>query len=94
MAWYSIAPNLVGIGISSFVINCFICIYYCVIIAWVFYFLFHSFHAQLPWGFCFDVFVPDYGDQPQDFVELVRNNTRYADLSTTQILGCFNRSTE
>ena len=94
LAWYAISPNLVGIGISSFVINAFISVYYCVIIAWVFFFLYHSFRGRLPWGICFDAYVPDYDDRWQDYLQKVRNDSRYANTSLTQLFGCYNRSTE
>ena len=93
MAWYAIAPNLVGIGVSSFIVNCFICIYYCVIIAWVFFYLFNSFHARLPWGFCFGEFVLDYNNdvnRTEDFL----NATAGSGASVAERLSCFNRSTE
>ena len=92
MAWYSIAPNLVGIGISSFIVNCFICVYYCVIIAWVFFYLFNSFHARLPWGFCFsnEFYVLDFENRTDDFL----NVTNMTGRSLTERLSCFNRSTE
>ena len=85
MAWYTIAPNLVGIGVSSFVINCFVCLYYNVIIAWVFYYLFNSFHARLPWGFCFGQYIVD------EDMAVYLNRT---DGSLLERLSCFNRSTE
>jgi SNF family Na+-dependent transporter len=52
-AWFELSPNLGGIGISSLVVNGFIVIYYNVIIAWVLFFLFNTFHKNLPWGICY-----------------------------------------
>ena len=52
-AWFQLSPNLGGIGISALVVNGFIVIYYNVIIAWVFFYLFNTFHKNLPWGNCF-----------------------------------------
>ena len=51
-AWFKVSPNLGGIGISSLIVNSYISIYYCVIIAWVFFYLFNSFHKDLAWGNC------------------------------------------
>ena len=94
-AWHKIAPNLVGIGISSFIINCFIAVYYNVIIAWVLYFLFHSFRSRLSWGFCFGEYTLDYQrNESQVFLDYIRQNTSYGNRSELEILSCFNRSTE
>lgn len=52
-AWFKISPNLGGVGAASVLVNAFIAVYYNIIIAWVFFYLFNSFHKNLAWGMCF-----------------------------------------
>ncbi|XP_023673387.2 sodium- and chloride-dependent transporter XTRP3-like [Paramormyrops kingsleyae] len=51
-AWSAISPYLGGLGIASVVTSLYLCIYYNVVIAWAFWYLFHSFQAELPWAAC------------------------------------------
>ncbi|KAJ8273170.1 hypothetical protein GJAV_G00098420 [Gymnothorax javanicus] len=51
-AWSTISPYMGGVGIASVVISVYLCVYYNVIVAWAFWYLFHSFQAVLPWGEC------------------------------------------
>ncbi|OCT76122.1 sodium- and chloride-dependent transporter XTRP3A isoform X2 [Xenopus laevis] len=51
-AWKTISPYLGGVGIASVVVSFFLCIYYNVINAWAFWYLFHSFQEPLPWSNC------------------------------------------
>ncbi|KAG8442681.1 hypothetical protein GDO86_011466 [Hymenochirus boettgeri] len=51
-AWKSISPYLSGVGYASVVVSFFLCIYYNVINAWAFWYLFHSFQDPLPWSNC------------------------------------------
>ncbi|KAJ8395768.1 hypothetical protein AAFF_G00028150 [Aldrovandia affinis] len=51
-AWSAISPYLGGVGIASVVTSVYLCVYYNVIIAWAFWYLFHSFQAILPWAEC------------------------------------------
>ncbi|KAG5842384.1 sodium- and chloride-dependent transporter XTRP3-like isoform X2 [Anguilla rostrata] len=51
-AWSAISPYLGGVGIASVVTSVYLCVYYNVIIAWAFWYLFHSFQAVLPWAEC------------------------------------------
>ncbi|XP_036372107.1 sodium- and chloride-dependent transporter XTRP3-like [Megalops cyprinoides] len=51
-AWAAISPYLGGVGIASVVTSVYLCVYYNVIIAWAFWYLFHSFQAVLPWAEC------------------------------------------
>ncbi|XP_020913372.1 sodium- and chloride-dependent taurine transporter isoform X1 [Exaiptasia diaphana] len=50
-AW-KICPILQGIGISGLVVNLYMIIYYIIILAWTFFYLFHSFTTTLPWSHC------------------------------------------
>ena len=84
-AWFSISPNLGGIGISALVVNSFIVIYYNVIIAWVFFYLFNTFHKNLPWGLCFGYNVQD-SNLTKEVLRNYSGDPRYA--------SCFNASTE
>lgn len=45
-------PLFQGIGIGMFMIAFFIALYYNIIIAWAFFYLFSSFTAELPWQSC------------------------------------------
>ncbi|XP_017559404.1 sodium- and chloride-dependent transporter XTRP3 isoform X1 [Pygocentrus nattereri] len=51
-AWSAISPYLGGLGIASVVTSLYLCLYYNVINAWSFWYLFHSFQAVLPWSDC------------------------------------------
>lgn len=86
-AWFKLSPNLGGIGISSLIVNTFVVIYYNVIIAWVFFFLFNSFQKYLPWGKCFGYFVP--GLDPNMTAEILHNSSGKLDITS-----CFNSTTE
>lgn len=88
MAWFSISPNLGGIGFSALVVNSFICIYYNIIIAWVLFYLFNVFHKYLPWGTCFGHYV--VGLAPSEELDILRNSSDNA----LELSGCFNASTE
>lgn len=50
--WNQVSPYLDGIGITSLVASSFISIYYNMIVAWCFYYLFISFQETLPFGEC------------------------------------------
>ena len=50
--WNEVSPYLGGIGITSFASSIFLCIYYNMIIAWCFYYLFISFQDPLPYEKC------------------------------------------
>ncbi|KAG5271506.1 hypothetical protein AALO_G00180650 [Alosa alosa] len=51
-AWSAINPYLGGVGIASVVTSLYLCLYYNVINAWSFWYLFHSFQSVLPWAEC------------------------------------------
>ncbi|XP_015267770.1 PREDICTED: sodium- and chloride-dependent transporter XTRP3 isoform X1 [Gekko japonicus] len=51
-AWKAISPYLCGVGIASVVVSFFLSMYYNVINAWAFWYLFHSFQDPLPWANC------------------------------------------
>ncbi|XP_051575206.1 sodium- and chloride-dependent transporter XTRP3-like [Myxocyprinus asiaticus] len=51
-AWTAISPYLGGLGIASVVTSMYLCLYYNVINAWSFWYLFHSFQSVLPWAEC------------------------------------------
>ncbi|XP_033922027.1 sodium- and chloride-dependent transporter XTRP3 isoform X2 [Melopsittacus undulatus] len=51
-AWKTISPYLCGVGIASVVVSFFLSMYYNVINAWAFWYLFHSFQDPLPWATC------------------------------------------
>ncbi|XP_069873721.1 sodium- and chloride-dependent transporter XTRP3A-like isoform X2 [Dipodomys merriami] len=51
-AWRTISPYLGGVGIASMVVTFFVSMYYNVINAWGFWYLFHSFQDPLPWSVC------------------------------------------
>ena len=48
-----------GIGVASLVVIGLTNIYYNVILAWAFYYLFHSFTSVLPWSHCNNVWNTD-----------------------------------
>lgn len=51
-AWNAINPYLGGVGLASVVTSFYLCLYYNVINAWSFWYLFHSFQSVLPWAEC------------------------------------------
>nr|XP_046159219.1 sodium- and chloride-dependent transporter XTRP3-like [Oncorhynchus gorbuscha] len=51
-AWRAISPYLGGVGLASVVTSMYLCLYYNVINAWSFWYLFHSFQSILPWAEC------------------------------------------
>ncbi|XP_031642905.1 sodium- and chloride-dependent transporter XTRP3-like [Oncorhynchus kisutch] len=51
-AWRAISPYLGGVGMASVVTSMYLCLYYNVINAWSFWYLFHSFQSVLPWAEC------------------------------------------
>ncbi|XP_064802043.1 sodium- and chloride-dependent transporter XTRP3A-like [Oncorhynchus masou masou] len=51
-AWRAINPYLGGVGLASVVTSMYLCLYYNVINAWSFWYLFHSFQSVLPWAEC------------------------------------------
>ncbi|XP_068188964.1 sodium- and chloride-dependent transporter XTRP3-like [Antennarius striatus] len=51
-AWTAISPYLGGLGLASVVTSLYLCLYYNIINAWSFWYLFHSFQSVLPWAEC------------------------------------------
>uniref|UniRef100_A0A8C5YIM7 Transporter n=1 Tax=Microcebus murinus TaxID=30608 RepID=A0A8C5YIM7_MICMU len=51
-AWRTISPYLGGVGVASVLVSFFLSMYYNVINAWAFWYLFHSFQNPLPWSVC------------------------------------------
>ncbi|CAG02771.1 unnamed protein product, partial [Tetraodon nigroviridis] len=51
-AWTSISPYLGGVGFASVVTSLYLCLYYNIINAWSFWYLFNSFQSTLPWADC------------------------------------------
>ncbi|XP_071769165.1 sodium- and chloride-dependent transporter XTRP3 [Centroberyx gerrardi] len=51
-AWTAISPYLGGVGLASVVTSLYLCLYYNVINAWSFWYLFNSFQSVLPWAQC------------------------------------------
>ncbi len=87
-AWFSVSKNLGGIGVCALIVCSYICLYYNVIIAWVFFFFFNSFHKYLPWGECFGYYAPDL--DAADKMEIVMNATS----DQVKLSSCLNASTE
>ena len=50
--WNVIHPYLGGVGYGSVMISLLVCVYYNMIIAWCFYYLFMSFQDPLPYSVC------------------------------------------
>uniref|UniRef100_A0A3Q3DPE0 Transporter n=1 Tax=Hippocampus comes TaxID=109280 RepID=A0A3Q3DPE0_HIPCM len=51
-AWSAINPYLGGVGLASIVASVYLCLYYNIINAWSFWYLFNSFQSFLPWSDC------------------------------------------
>ncbi|XP_068587385.1 sodium-dependent neutral amino acid transporter B(0)AT1-like [Cebidichthys violaceus] len=50
--WNSISPLLGGVGIASMLVSLLVCMFYNTLLAWVLWYLFHSFQNPLPWSQC------------------------------------------
>ncbi|CAG6016127.1 unnamed protein product [Menidia menidia] len=51
-AWSAISPYLGGVGLASVMTSLYLCLYYNIINAWSFWYLFQSFQSVLPWAVC------------------------------------------
>lgn len=51
-AWSAISPYLGGVGFAGVVTSLYLCLYYNILNAWSFWYLFHSFQSVLPWADC------------------------------------------
>ncbi|KAM4747330.1 sodium- and chloride-dependent betaine transporter-like isoform 2-T2 [Rhinophrynus dorsalis] len=51
-AWKKICPIFSGIGYGTMIMSFLVNIYYIIILAWAFFYLFASFTAKLPWASC------------------------------------------
>nr|XP_057909127.1 sodium- and chloride-dependent transporter XTRP3-like isoform X2 [Doryrhamphus excisus] len=51
-AWHAINPYLGGVGLASVMASLYLCLYYNIINAWSFWYLFNSFQSVLPWSQC------------------------------------------
>ncbi|XP_069807023.1 sodium- and chloride-dependent betaine transporter-like [Dendropsophus ebraccatus] len=51
-AWIKICPLFSGIGYGTMVMSFLVNIYYIIILAWSFFYLFNSFASSLPWASC------------------------------------------
>jgi solute carrier family 6 amino acid transporter-like protein 5/7/9/14 len=54
-----LSPVFKGLGFANFISQCFVGLYYNMIIAWTIYYLFASFTSDLPWQYCDN----EYNDQ-------------------------------
>ncbi|KAK3575343.1 hypothetical protein QTP86_025487 [Hemibagrus guttatus] len=50
--WRKICPLFEGLGYGTQVVVLYSCIYYIIILAWAFFYLFSSFSAEIPWATC------------------------------------------
>ncbi|KAM8971855.1 sodium- and chloride-dependent betaine transporter-like [Pelodytes ibericus] len=71
-AWVKICPLFAGIGYGTMVMSFLVNIYYIVILAWAFFYLFNSFTSQLPWATCNNTWNTD---SCMEFVHRADNGT-------------------
>ncbi|KAM4728028.1 sodium- and chloride-dependent betaine transporter-like [Anableps anableps] len=71
MCWRKLCPLFEGLGYSSVIIMLYTSIYYIVILAWAFFYLFFSFQPVLPWTSCNNTWNTVISGYCQHF----RNNT-------------------
>ncbi|XP_068202825.1 sodium- and chloride-dependent transporter XTRP3A isoform X2 [Palaemon carinicauda] len=57
--WTMISPWWSGLGVASTIVSYLVGLYYNVIIAWCFYYLFNSFKSPLPFGVCPNETIPN-----------------------------------
>ncbi|KAK3707304.1 hypothetical protein QZH41_014810 [Actinostola sp. cb2023] len=82
-AW-KICPIFQGIGYASVVIVQYLNIYYIVILAWAFYYMFHSFTSVLPWSHCNNDWNTVFCHVGKKLIE--RNVTYNATVNGTTVL--------
>lgn len=62
-------PIFKGLGYAMVIISGLVCIYYNMIIAYGFYYLFASFRSEVPWSKCTDEWVSKYNCSLRDLGE-------------------------
>ncbi|KAM3865997.1 sodium- and chloride-dependent GABA transporter 2-like [Diretmus argenteus] len=77
--WRKICPSFEGLGYGSQLIMLYTVMYYIVILAWAFLFLFSSFNTQLPWANCHNSWntedCTDYGQNRSSNGHILGNTT-------------------
>jgi len=74
--WKAVSPLLKGIGYAMLVISFLVTVYYNAIIAWVFYYLFESFRADVPWRDCKNAWnTENCYEKPAKLIMLATQNT-------------------
>ena len=77
--WYL----LLGIGYASIAVLLWISIYYNVILAWVLFYLFHSFQSKLPWSHCNNEWnTPNCVDNAEEGDNYGTLNNTFANVTT------------
>uniref|UniRef100_A0A3Q3VXQ5 Transporter n=1 Tax=Mola mola TaxID=94237 RepID=A0A3Q3VXQ5_MOLML len=75
--WRKICPLFEGLGYGSMVLCFYSEIYYIIILAWAFFYLFSSFHTVLPWASCNNTW------NTEDCVDYQQNYTSNGSISQT-----------
>ncbi|XP_068133767.1 sodium- and chloride-dependent betaine transporter-like [Hyperolius riggenbachi] len=81
-AWLKICPLFTGIGYATMVMSFLVNIYYIVILAWSFFYLFSSFTAKLPWASCNNTWNTE---NCMEFVNKAENWTRSSNHSSPEV---------
>jgi len=83
----SISPLFKGLGFANIFAQCFIGVYYNIIIAWTIYYLCASFTADLPWQHCTNQYNDQYCFSFSEFkeCEALRNNRSLSGLANNII---------
>ena len=64
-----LSPLFKGLGFVNFIAQCFVGLYYNMIIAWTIYYFFASLTSELPWQYCHN----DYNDQGKTCLVLLQH---------------------
>ncbi|XP_055957219.1 sodium- and chloride-dependent GABA transporter 1-like isoform X1 [Patella vulgata] len=90
---WDICPAFRGLGVAMIVVTGILCLYYTMILAWILYYLFHSFMSPLPWTTCgnwwntdtcfvhqyrTDNFTSTGGNHTNNLTSSLRNLVQYA----------------
>ncbi|XP_018431924.1 PREDICTED: sodium- and chloride-dependent betaine transporter-like [Nanorana parkeri] len=81
-AWTKICPLFSGIGYGAMVMSFLANIYYIVILAWAFFYLFNSFTATLPWASCNNTWNTE---NCVEFVNRAENWTRNSSQTSPEV---------
>ncbi|XP_066447007.1 sodium- and chloride-dependent betaine transporter-like isoform X2 [Eleutherodactylus coqui] len=80
-AWVKICPLFSGIGYGTMVMSFLVNIYYIIIMAWSFFYLFNSFTSRLPWASCNNTWntenCMEFTNKDENWSRIINHTTNY-----------------